>query len=456
MRLLSPNVPLGAERSRPGGLRTNWIGWGLAVLLGYAVFQYGGVVRSSWNLCLLGGGLLVVVYAAVGRSDFPNPMDTTGWAAVLLPCYIAFQLVPFPIRLLGWISPARKEMFDALAGILPGVRFGALSAVPAETFQGLLRVTLYTVVFLLIRDLAWAQRRRPWALVVPLVSIGAAEAALGIWQHRFGPVVTGTYVNRNHFAGLLEMVFPFPVMWAVAHWRGRRSRDAGLGPATKASIMMAMAALLLVAILYSLSRMGFVAALVSLLTLALTATSGFSRWRKWVVSSALVLLLLGSFIFVPPNEMVVRFMGVAGTKEPAADVRLGIWQDSFLLIAAFPVFGCGFGAFESAFFRYNRTEPQFTVDYAHNDYLQLWGELGTIGFAIAATLIVSLWRKGLRDSTTGTGSERYRAMACLAAMTAILVHSLTDYNLYIPANGMALAWIAGLAATRLGRGRDNP
>ena len=32
-------------------------------------------------------------------------------------------------------------------------------------------------------------------------------------------------------------------------------------------------------------------------------------------------------------------------------------------------------------------------------------------------------------------------------MAAILLHSLDDFNLYIPANAMLLAWMAGIAAS---------
>jgi hypothetical protein len=37
-------------------------------------------------------------------------------------------------------------------------------------------------------------------------------------------------------------------------------------------------------------------------------------------------------------------------------------------------------------------------------------------------------------------------VACAGALAAILLHSLADFNLYIPANAMLLAWIAGMTA----------
>jgi hypothetical protein len=38
------------------------------------------------------------------------------------------------------------------------------------------------------------------------------------------------------------------------------------------------------------------------------------------------------------------------------------------------------------------------------------------------------------------------AIACIGAFAAIGLHSMVDFNLYIPANAMLLAWISGVAA----------
>jgi hypothetical protein len=41
--------------------------------------------------------------------------------------------------------------------------------------------------------------------------------------------------------------------------------------------------------------------------------------------------------------------------------------------------------------------------------------------------------------------HRLLAVACIGAFSAILLHSLVDFNLYIPANAMAVTWIASIA-----------
>ena len=97
--------------------------------------------------------------------------------------------------------------------------------------------------------------------------------------------------------------------------------------------------------------------------------------------------------------------------------------------------------------KFKVSAPLVTDDFAHNDYLQLLAELGVVGFAIGAALAFSVVRTAVRRAVSSPDPRaRYFAVACAGALAAILVHSLADFNLYIPANAMLLAWIAGMTA----------
>jgi hypothetical protein len=63
--------------------------------------------------------------------------------------------------------------------------------------------------------------------------------------------------------------------------------------------------------------------------------------------------------------------------------------------------------------------------------------------ALAFSVVRTAVQKAVKSPDPGT---RYFAVACAGALAAILVHSLADFNLYIPANAMLLAWIAGMTA----------
>ena len=67
-----------------------------------------------------------------------------------------------------------------------------------------------------------------------------------------------------------------------------------------------------------------------------------------------------------------------------------VWADTLKLIAAYPVFGCGAGAYAFALPKYQTATPFLTVDFAHNDYLQAIAELGVAGFLIVAFFVIQL------------------------------------------------------------------
>jgi O-antigen ligase len=91
-----------------------------------------------------------------------------------------------------------------------------------------------------------------------------------------------------------------------------------------------------------------------------------------------------------------------------------------------------------------------TDDYAHNDYLQSLAELGLVGFLIVATLIAAVLFQGIRAAVRhATPDGRALATACVASIAAILLHSMVDFNLYIPANALVLAWISAIASAAM-------
>ena len=165
-----------------------------------------------------------------------------------------------------------------------------------------------------------------------------------------------------------------------------------------------------------------------------------------MVGSIAVLVVL-SFVFLPPDRLIMRFAQLSSAEEITAEGRLLLWGETLDLIAAYPLFGCGLGAYESAFLKYKVSHPLVTADYAHNDYLQLLAELGIIGFLIGAALVLAVLAKAVRAALRHADpNSRFLALACAGAMVAILIHSLVDFNLYIPANAVLLAWISGISA----------
>jgi O-antigen ligase len=404
---------------------------------------------------VLFAGCISLVYWMFVRRRLVAPPQPFWVCCVIwaLPCYCALQLLPLPLSLLRFLSPARAELLGALAPVLPGITKAPLSVNPPLALLWSLSLLCYIAVFFLVRELSWRFTERPWMAVLPLIALAAVEAALGMiqisagWPNAEG---TGTYTNRDHFSGMLEMILPLSVMYGWSILRRRRENpEQSIWPAINVCVVWALSALLLVAIVYSLSRMGFFVALCSLFMVAALSFGPRlpSQNFRMVSLTLLAVGTLAMFVFLPPDQLIERFAEMSASGKILADTRLYFWKETLSLIGEFRWFGCGLGGFESTFLKYQAIASAFRVEMAHNDYLQYMAELGLVGFSILSAAIAGILipvAKGIIQVTDE--NRRLLLVACAGSFMAIAIHSLVDFNLYIPANGMILAWIAGVAS----------
>src|ERR1017187_3381256 len=435
----------------------------LSLILAFAVINRGGVWTRDWNLCLLAIALLTLVYRFRDRNGQAPPLDWRSQGLLLAFVGLAaIQLLPLPVSWIHLLSPARADLLTATFPVLGIAPRAALTAAPAASLEHLMRFGGYLLVFLLVRDLAWRWSDSPWIPALPLVAIAALEAVLGLFQS-YAPgsdaFAAGTWVNHNHFAGFLEMCLPFAVMYPVAVLGRTRSRHVSpAAPAWIACGMLSIAGVIFVAILHSLSRMGFLASLASLLAIgALALGAKRQGWKRWLPIASFAALVLLGFVLLPSDPLIARYAQLAPADAISSDMRTGMWRDTLGLIKAFPLFGCGLGAYQSCFPRYQTVAPMYTIDFAHNDYLQYLAELGALAFLAGLLFVFRVFRQAIRAAMDEPSPDRrYVALACTGSFVAISLHSFVDFNLYIPSNAMLLAWIAGIAATSLHSGWSKP
>jgi len=85
------------------------------------------------------------------------------------------------------------------------------------------------------------------------------------------------------------------------------------------------------------------------------------------------------------------------------------------------------------------------MDHAHNDYLEFLSEVGLIGFIPWLAFFLLFLASSVRALLTRRSRYSiFLGASGLAAIVALLVHSLADFNLQIPANAMLLFLIMGL------------
>jgi O-antigen ligase len=421
-----------------------------AVAIGYAAIAHGGDQPLEWNICgvMLGlAGMLCWVWPL--RAQASSPLERVAlWVAVFFPAYVLFQLVPLPLFLVRILNPTRAEIAGAVTGVMHSASFAPVSISPQDTWVHLSRVAGYALVFLLAREAIHSTKGGRWASILPLVCVGGLETALGLIQHSNGAqAISGTYYNRNHFAGLLEMILPFALMYGMTLiYRGLERGRLTTRWVITASLSFALAAGMLAAILFSQSKLGFISTLGSLFAMGVVGV-GMRRSgsKRSITIAGLAVLILLTVLLLPSRELINQFG--SASSDPTAEGRWPIAKDTVHLIAAYPLFGSGLGTYYPALLPYQTHGLTLAWIEAHNDYLQLLSELGLVGFLFPAVLVCAVFARATRTAASSPDREaRFLGLACVGGITAILIHSFGDFNLYIAANAMTLSWIAGLAA----------
>ncbi|PNU21222.1 hypothetical protein C2E25_02675 [Geothermobacter hydrogeniphilus] len=277
----------------------------------------------------------------------------------------------------------------------------------------------------------------------------------------------GTYVNGNHYAGLMGMLLPLCVAWFLVHkphtsysnWRAQLV-DFFSDPQASPHLLFGMGALLVaVSIFISGSRGGILSCCGALLLFGLLlALRGFDR-RRGVLLAVFFALLLGGVGIFGWEPIFADFARLRAADGSLQEQRPDYWRDSGQMLTDYPLAGTGIGTFVDAYRGY-QTVPTAgrVVDHAHNDYVEWATDTGLVGSllltAALLTILLTAWRQLARRRTLMSNDL---GIGCLAGLGSIALHSLTDFNLRIGANLLWFALLWGLliaaAATRSRAGR---
>lgn len=273
-----------------------------------------------------------------------------------------------------------------------------------------------------------------------------------VWNE-FSPYAgraTGTYISPNNFSCFLEMTMPLALAFLLA------GRVKAFTRVTLCYALLAMAT----ALAMSFSRGGWVAAgggIIAVLIILFCHPK--HRLAAFIV---IVALTLGTGLFV--TKYLSRTIGYIERIESLErgnsinlEFRADMWRAADRMWADNFWLGVGPAHYDYRFRQYRPERVQARPDRAHNDYLNLLADWGTIGGIIVAAGIV-IFAMGLiktikavwpDKSEPGRGmSDRFAFfVGGSAALLALAMHSVIDFNLHIPANALiGLSLLALLTA----------
>jgi len=257
-----------------------------------------------------------------------------------------------------------------------------------------------------------------------------------------GGSIYGPYVNHNHYAGLMEMLTPFPLVLATTYLTSgnRKIAVAGIGALMAASIFL------------SGSRGGMAAFVAQMVVLSvLLVRKRDDSWKQPLMLGGFLAVVIVFLIWIGGNELTRRLISIhsEAREEINGGVRLTIDRDCLRMLIKKPFLGWGLGTFPIVYPEFRSFYTNFFVNQAHNDYLQLLVETGLAGFSIAVWFLVLVFRQasGKLKNWTETASGAMTVAALLGCI-GILVHSFLDFNLQIPANAALFYVLCAIAASK--------
>ncbi len=353
----------------------------------------------------------------------------------------------------------------------------SLSADPYGSHQFAIRLLALVITALLLLRYA-STRARLRNLIYVIIAVGLTSAFFGMMRKSlqnnpgfFLPGLTpedrgfGQFVNRNHFAFLIEMSLGL-TLGLIAETIGRHARLV---------VLLSVSIVLWVALVYSNSRGGILASLCQLLFIVvlldpvrhLTATeasTGQSRLKTLasglVLRVILCICLIGLFAYgvgwVGGEPVVFNFQQATTDfsqqemQYNANTSRKEIWSATWQLIKANPIVGVGFGGYWVAITRYHNASGAMTPQQAHNDYLELLASGGIIGCALVAWFAVVFLRRARKHLRS---QDPFFRSCCLGALTGIFgvaIHSFVDFGLHITTNALVFLALIVIASRSQG------
>ena len=394
---------------------------GICLVIAFSVLAFGAVEAWSAAVVEISAAVLLLAWAILIARD---RTATIQWNALNGP-------------LLAFLAIGLLQLF------LGGTAYAFL------TRMEVLRVAAYVTLFFLAAQ-AFRKRADLSFLAWFLIVFCFAVSLLGIIQHftsegelYWMPSLTirgdsfGPFVNRNHFAGFVELTLP--VGLGLMLFRGISSE---LLPLATVLTIVPVGALVL-----SGSRGGIIGFALELRVLAVLArTRRAGEGPRMIALATVALAALAVVAWVGAGKAIQRFS--TARQDLTMSRRGSMVRGAAGIFFAHPIKGSGLGTLVSVYPRYETLYDGYVVQHVHNDYMEALAETGVAGGLCGLAFLWLLYR----EARTGFEAERshfgrgLRAGA-IAAVAGLLLHSFIDFNLHIPSNALLFLLQAFLATS---------
>jgi Lipid A core - O-antigen ligase and related enzymes len=386
--------------------------------------------------------LLLALFWSAPRAQARSP-ETRIWVgfALAFSAYVLLQVAPLP-------------PLSRLLGPYPDVLWQQSDVKPLTWSPNPFATLLGWTVFLALWTAAYAVCHLPssylgWILLAvavstlfqavygPMAHATGSEWILGLWGRVNVDQVSGTFTNRNLFAGYLALTGPLAIgMW----WSDRIPLVGRLPVLLRVAGALLSGALVGLALLASASRLGAAAGVFGMLVagvLWLQRQKGLNRAVRWSLY-ATAAAALAAALWYGLAPLVLRYV-----ERGLESDRWEVWR---LMLGELPwhywMFGVGLGGFEAVFKTVQSAALRVWYDHAHNDLLQWLLEMGIMGAVLFGIALLALWRRRRNDTLRA---------ALYGGLVAIALVGLGDFSWHLSGTQLVIACYLGILLRPSGR-----
>jgi len=434
----------------------------------------------------------------INTSDFNSSFHSKAIEITIIALTVLVPLAFHP-RCYTHFPPAKEFTFEAL--VIIGLMFWAIKMVGREEIKFIptpLNLPILSFIAICTLSLIWSDtfftslKELPLFLSGPflyfiivnniksekqisriisaVIVIGAALGVYGIFQYNgidfsFWATISGRnkifglFGNVGYFAGYLILPLSLAIpLFFVSKIRSRK-------------ILLLIGILTMgTTFIITFSRSSYLALGISLLFMfllfLLSRGKRFIKENKKIIIFLLIVIIIVVSLFIIPTPLSKKGSVISAIKarislktlknEFTSGGRIAIWKFTGMMIKDRPILGSGIGTYKYNTLRYqakfleqedNRSIYGYGwADKAHNEYLQLWAELGIIGLAIFLWFIITYFNYGIRYLKREKDEQKQGIMiGLMGALVAFLIDSIFWFPLHLSAH-LSLFWLfIGLA-----------
>ncbi len=303
---------------------------------------------------------------------------------------------------------------------------------PRVSFEAVMLFADYIIIFCLVIHTV-RTRSQLKHVVFMIISMGVFLSVFGFfksfgvnpfhwWDYpdleKSGYRITSTFGNPDHLAGYLEMAIPLILGIFLKDYKGG-----------KRLLMIYLTIIISAAMVMTLSRGGWIGSLVSMTFMSISLLNS----RHFKHKKLLIAMIIGfaSLTFIVLNSTIVveRISTITEQEEMTIYSRMLAWGGVAEMIKDYPMTGTGPGTFSFMFTQYQPTGLNSHFTMAHNDYLHFISETGIFLIPVMLWLLFSFYKRGFKKMKNRSRLVRGITLGSVSGITAILVHSIVDFNL---------------------------